>query len=503
MSKIDIPTATKVSISTRRLLRYCNLLELLARTGLEEDADRGAFKTEAGAEVALDVGEVIRRHELRIVHEETDRLRIARNLESVIDFEALAADHRRKRLLRGRLDRAVQNTRRQLLRRTRRDLVDRRDRLADVVAGLVRAEDDRRKGEERHHLADSIRRLLLVRDPFRKREVPLVHHDDAGLVRVKDLARDALVLNRRTHHRVQEKNNDVGLFDRLLRTEEREIVDRGLGHLRVRLHARRVNEHVVTRLGSLADRERHLDRIARRARNLRDDDARRIEKTIDVRALARVRTPHNRHAQRTNGRLVGDGRRELRNKRVDERLHAAAVLGRGREDGKPEALEFRRAPVVVGRVALVRRDHARNARLADALDHFRIERRNALARIDNDHADGRVLDRERRLVARLVIERILRHALVERNTARVDEHNLATRNLDLARHAVARHAGLVENNGDALPGNPIEKRALARIRASDERNNVHIVVLYQNVRSRVDESHVRIRLPTAYEASPA
>ena len=110
-------------------------------------------------------------------------------------------------------------------------------------------------------------------------------------MRVEYLARDALVLHRRPHHRIKEKDNDIRLLDRLLRTEEGEIVDGSLRHLRVWFHTRRVDEHVAPRLRPGTDRERHLDRVARRARDLGDDHPRRVEEPVDVRGLPSIRPP--------------------------------------------------------------------------------------------------------------------------------------------------------------------------------------------------------------------
>ena len=88
-------------------------------------------------------------------------------------------------------------------------------------------------------------------------------------------------------------------------------------------------------------------------------------------------------------------------------------------------------------------------------------------------ADGGILDRERGLSLRLLVERIVRDAAVEGDPARVDEHHLAALHLHLARHAVASDARLVENDGDALLRYAVEERALARVGPADERYDVH------------------------------
>ena len=157
------------------------------------------------------------------------------------------------------------------------------------------------------------------------------------------------------------------------------------------------------------------------------------------------------------------------------------MLRARRENGKAEPLELRSAPVVVRRVAFVRRDYARNAGLADALDDFGIERRDARARINHDYADGGILDRERGLALRLLVERIVRDTAVERNAPGVDEHYLAPKDVDLARHAVARHARLVEYDGDALLRDAVEKRALARVGPAYERYDVHLMLLEEGI----------------------
>ena len=149
------------------------------------------------------------------------------------------------------------------------------------------------------------------------------------------------------------------------------------------------------------------------------------------------------------------------------------MLRARREDGEPEALELGGAPVVVRSVALVRGNDARNAGLADGRNDLRVERGYALARVHDDDAHRGILDSERGLALRLLVERIVRDAAVEGDPARVDEHHLAALHLHLARHAVASDARLVENDGDALLRYAVEERALARVGPADERYDVH------------------------------
>ena len=67
-------------------------------------------------------------------------------------------------------------------------------------------------------------------------------------MRVQDLTGNALVLERRTNHGIHHQDDDIGLLDRRFGTEEREVVDGRLGHLRMRLHAGGIDEHVATGL---------------------------------------------------------------------------------------------------------------------------------------------------------------------------------------------------------------------------------------------------------------
>ena len=139
------------------------------------------------------------------------------------------------------------------------------------------------------------------------------------------------------------------------------------------------------------------------------------------------------------------------------------MFRRDGEDLKTEAIVLVGAPILVGGIALVRGDHAGNARLSHALDDLGVKRRNALPCIDDNNAYRRVFDGERRLGTRLLVEGIARNALVERDSARIYEHDAAVQNIDFTGNAVARNAGLIENDGDALFRNAVEKRALSRI----------------------------------------
>ena len=148
------------------------------------------------------------------------------------------------------------------------------------------------------------------------------------------------------------------------------------------------------------------------------------------------------------------------------------MLGGDGEHGDAEAGELVRERVVVGPVALVGGDGAGHARLAHALEHLLVERRHARARVHHHHAHGRVGHGHGGLLARLGGEGVLAsRRAVEGEPARVHEQEALAVRLHLARHAVARDAGLVEHDGDALPRDAVEERALAHVRAADDRDD--------------------------------
>ena len=148
------------------------------------------------------------------------------------------------------------------------------------------------------------------------------------------------------------------------------------------------------------------------------------------------------------------------------------MFGGARQDRHAEAGEVVRLLVVLGPVRLVRDDRARHAALAHALEDLLVQRRHARAHVHHDEAHRRVGDGERRLLPRLGGERVLAaRRAVEREAARVDEHEALAVRLDLAGHAVARDAGLVEDDGDAPPRDAVEEGALAHVGAADDRDD--------------------------------
>jgi hypothetical protein len=86
--------------------------------------------------------------------------------------------------------------------------------------------------------------------------------------------------------------------------------------------------------------------------------------------------------------------------------------------------------------------------------------------IHNNDTYSAVLYGKCRLRARLIIKRIFRNAFVECDTAGIDEHYLATKDINLTSHPVSRNSRLVEHNGDALFGDLVEERAFPGIRAT-------------------------------------
>ena len=106
----------------------------------------------------------------------------------------------------------------------------------------------------------------------------------------------------------------------------------------------------------------------------------------------------------------------------------------------------------------------------------RVERRDALARIDDEQDHGRRLDGETHLLFRRLRDPRRRVTAGQPEAARIEQRVAAV--LDLGIDDVAGHAGHVVNDGDALAHQPVEQAAFPHIGATDDgdsaRNGNHL-----------------------------
>ena len=192
-----------------------------------------------------------------------------------------------------------------------------------------------------------------------------------------------------------------------------------------------VDEHEL----ALADEQRHVDRVARRARDVGDDHALFAEEAVDERGLADVRAADDREA---NGVVVG--LRVALGQQLDdavEQVAGAEPLGGGDRQrlAQAEAMEVRGERQLADAVALVRRDDRRQRRAAQQIGHLLIARAHAGAGVDDEHRDLRFGQPGAGLVANRAGERVL---ILEVDAAGVDQREEAPVPLALELLAVAR-----------------------------------------------------------------
>ena len=114
--------------------------------------------------------------------------------------------------------------------------------------------------------------------------VPLVDGDDQRAAALGDDAEQARILLGDRVVRVDHADHDVRRVDRLQRLDDAEFLDRFLD-ARAAPHAGRVDQRVAPAVAL----ERHVHRIARRARLVERDQALLAEQAVDQRRLADVR----------------------------------------------------------------------------------------------------------------------------------------------------------------------------------------------------------------------
>ena len=161
-----------------------------------------------------------------------------------------------------------------------------------------------------------------------------------------------------------------------------------------------------------------------------------------------------------------DGLRHQRAQRVVEIAHALAMLG-GNLDGIAEAerVGFHRADFAVLALALVGDQHHRLVGAAGEIGKGAVVRRQAGAGVDHEHQRVGKRDRGFGLLLHPRGQRAL-GALVEAGGIDDGEFEIAEPPLALA--AVAGDAGLVIDQRELLPDQPVEQRRLSDIGPADD-----------------------------------
>ena len=202
---------------------------------------------------------------------------------------------------------------------------------------------------------------------------------------------------------------------------------------------------------------------------MRNDRALLAEQGVEQRRLAHVGAPHDR--KREFG-LVGRNRafgRQALDDRVEQIARPLAV--QRRDDNRFAESQSRELAghlqLDAFRFGLVRGQDHRPARLAHDVHDVVVERRKTGRGVDDEDDDVGFVCRDLGLGARLA-RHIVAAAHTRIDTGGVDDAERASVPLDKRVKPVAGDAGFVVDDRKSLAREPVEERAFAHVRASDD-----------------------------------
>ena len=293
-------------------------------------------------------------------------------------------------------------------------------------------------------------------------DVPLVHDEHDRLARFVGIACDLLVLLGDARRGVEHDEHDVGAVDGAKRSHDAVTLDRRID-LSLASHARRVDEDELRVL-------RHkvrVDGIARRARNVADDDALLPQECIDERGFADVRTADDGDADLIRLFLFLCSFGKERHESIEQIAKVHGVRSRNRHRiAKAEVIELVDVRLLLGGIDLVHGQEHGFLRRAQHLADFLISKRQARTAVDEKEDDIRLLHGDLRLLAHRAQDDIAR---IEFDASRIDHREFLTEPFGIKVDAVARDARQIIDDGHALPAQFIEERGLAHVRTSHDR----------------------------------
>ena len=329
------------------------------------------------------------------------------------------------------------------------------EKALDSAAGLGRRREDGRPLaqtalEPRAHVLDLDGGL-----------VPLREHDERGALRLASHVGHGQILLDDAFGGIDEDEGDIRPVRGLECAQLRVVLD-ALPMLALPPHAGRVHEHERTLVGL----EHRVDRVARRSRDVRDDEPLLTQQGVEQARLADIRPAQHRHADRlVRNRLAPPTGKPLED-RVEQVASAVAVEG-GDLDGLAEAerRELVRELRPCRIVELVRDEQHGLARSAQDVRQLGVARRQPGAGVDEEEHEVRLLDRRPRLGDRPARDR---RVVRDVDAARVDEQEALARPLAEELLTVARHARRLVDYGGAGRGQPVDERRLADVRIADD-----------------------------------
>ena len=278
--------------------------------------------------------------------------------------------------------------------------------------------------------------------------------------------RNLFVLLGNARRCVDQEQADIRALHRRVRPQNAEMLDAILD-FRLPPDARRVNK----RIEPVLILHRRIHRVARSARDIRNDQAVLPHHAVDNGGLPRVRLADNRHADAVIRLLLVLPIAERVKAGVQKVARAAPVETRqlNRVVIEAQFVEF----IVFHRrtahaVAFVGRQHNRLAALLEHDRNVAVRSGQPRAHVAEEHDHVRRVDCDLRLQFHLRKDHVVGFRL---DSARVDQNQFSAAPFGFAVNAVAGHAGRILHDGAPLADEFIEQRALADIRSADNRDN--------------------------------
>ena len=261
---------------------------------------------------------------------------------------------------------------------------------------------------------------------------------------------------------VADDERHVGALGGALRAQRRVVLD-GLGDLRLAPHAGGVDDDDLAPV----DLQRQVDRVARRAGDVGDDDAVGADEAVDERGLADVRAPDDGQAdERLVDLLVVLG--QQLDEAVEQVAGAQALRGGDRHrlaEAEPVRLDGERD--VLDAVDLVRGDDDGHPRAAQQVGELVVAGPQAGLGVEDEQRDLRVGERGLGLVADRAGDRV---GVLVVHAAGVDQREAPAVPLRGDLLAIARDPGALVDDRLARVRQAVDERGLADVRIADDRD---------------------------------
>lgn len=304
---------------------------------------------------------------------------------------------------------------------------------------------------------------------FFRDQVPFVDDDDAGFAGLDDFAANLFVLPKDARFGVENKDDDVGAGDGILRAFDAEEFD-GVIDAAFLADASRIDEQVTLANAFGFDFEGNVDGVASGAGNGADDDAFGFGEGVDDGRFANVGAANDGEFHRVTviafiafpfRNELESGLHELGNAAAVNRAHGKN--GVDAEAGKIGSGRFRAISI-----NFVNGEENRFAGDAEAAGDFLVERGEAFLDVDDEDDDVGGFDGEFDLFDGGGGDDVGGFfAADEADATGIHEGEAAAVPFGFGGDAIAGDARFVMNDGDAAADNPVKKGGFSDVRATD------------------------------------